>query len=68
MAELINKPNTKSLSKPINQKMQKLEAQIHKIIMKEKSWYLEEIKRLTRDYAVQLCKSNWRPSEKKEYF
>ena len=35
MAELINKPNTKSLSKPINQKMQKSEAQIHKIINDE---------------------------------
>lgn len=35
MAKLINEQNTKSLSKPINQKMQKSEAQIHKIINDE---------------------------------
>lgn len=35
MAELVNKPNTESLRKPINEIMQKQEERIHNIINDE---------------------------------
>lgn len=49
----INKSNTEALSKP-NWLVENTKIQM----MRSKSSYLEEIKTLTRNYIVQLCKRN----------